>query len=262
MYNDYLLGSGNCVMFVQHMENCSWSEALSILNERYELGYLCYVNKTSRYQHKPVITNFKPLHKIEKWIDIKIRPWERCDMEYWSKYEITLATLQYFNVYPIQKFWINNIPFKTNPLAYAYYYEDRVFKIYQPESNSYKWVTNIKKPEIYQGATQLEETGDVLFITSSLKDVMVLYEAGFSAIAPHTEHQILSDALFSHYSSKWDLVTVLYDNDSAGILHAKKMTEKFGIKSLILPESDTKDPSDFVEKYDLTTLKEWILNNI
>jgi hypothetical protein len=51
---------------------------------------------------------------------------------------------------------------------------------------------------------------------------------------------------------KWDLMVILYDNDEAGILHADKMVKKYGIKSLILPESDTKDPSDFVKKYDLS----------
>lgn len=262
MFNDYLLGSGNCIMFVQRMENCTWWEALCILNERYGLGYRGSSKKKTSYTHKPIITNTKVLDKIEKWIDIKVRPWEVYDRDYWSKYEISLYTLQFYNVYPIQRFWINNMRFNVDRLAYAYYYEPRVFKIYQPWSQDFKWVSNIKNSEIYQGYHQLPEQGEILFITSSLKDVMVLHEAGFNAVAPHTEHQVLSEALFSHYSSKFELMIVLYDNDNAGIKHAKKMQEKFGLKYLVLPESDTKDPSDFVEKYDLETLKQWILNSL
>jgi len=262
MYNDYLLGSGNCIMFVQRMENCTWWEALCILNERYSLGYGATVKKKSGYTHKPVITNTKVLDKIEKWIDIKVRAWEIYDRDYWSKYEITLSTLQFFNVYPIQRFWINSMRFNVDRLAYAYYYEPRVFKIYQPNSTDFKWVSNIKTPELYQGHYQLPDTNQLLFITSSLKDVMVLHEAGFSAIAPHTEHQILSDSLYQQYSKRFDAIIIFYDNDEAGITHAKKMQEKFGLKYLVLPESDTKDPSDFVEKYDLETLKQWILNSI
>lgn len=258
MYNDYLLGSGGCIKFVQQMENCSFYEAMCIINERYNLGYPNKITKKSNYTHKPVITNTKIVDKVEKWIDIKVRPWEIYDKEYWSKYEISSGTLEFFNVYPVQRFWINNMLFNVDRLCYGYYYEPRVFKIYQPNKSDFKWISNIKHPELYQGHHQLPEKGEILFITSSLKDVMVLHEAGVNAVAPHTEHQILSDDLYQQYSKDWNAIIVFYDNDEAGITHANKMTEKFGLKSLVLPESDTKDPSDFVEKYDLETLKQWI----
>jgi hypothetical protein len=210
------------------------------------------------------ITNKKIEKKEEVWISILERTWQQHDKEYWSQYEITRNTLEYFDVKPISKFFMNQYTYNAHKHSYAYYYEPNVYKIYQPylTVKTGKWWSNIKNPELYQGVNQLPDEGELLFITSSLKDVMVLYEAGFSAIAPHTEHQILSEVLFSHYSSKWDLVTVLYDNDEAGILHADKMVKKYGVKSLVLPENDTKDPSDFVKKYDLETLKLWIQQSI
>lgn len=262
MFNDYLLGSGDCVHFVRRMENCSYMEALGILNDRYKLGYNSSKKRTSKYTHTPIITNTKIFNKIEKWIDIKIRPWNLSDKEFWSKYEITLGTLEFYNVLPISRFWLNSSVFNADKLSYAYYFEPNVFKIYQPYSSNFKWLGNVKKPEVYQGSNQLTESGEILFITSSLKDVMVLHEAGYSAIAPHTEHQILSNDLFTYYNSKWDAIIVLYDNDDAGITHANKMVDKYGIKSIILPEEDTKDPSDFVKKYDLESLKEFIKHSI
>jgi hypothetical protein len=263
MFNDYKLGSGDCFKFVAMMENCSYYDAMVIVNKRYNVNFRHKrTNISSLYTKPPLITNTKVLEKEEVWIDINIRAWELHDREYWSKYEISLSTLTYFNVFPINKFWINGQSFNTDKIAYAYYFGDRIFKIYQPYKIQGKWWSNIKDKERYQGYDQLPDSGDILFITSSLKDVMVLYEAGFSAIAPHTEHQILSEGNFIHYSQNWELMTVLYDNDDAGILHAKKMQEKFGLKYLLLPESDTKDPSDFVEKYDLSTLKKWINNQL
>lgn len=266
MYNDFKLGSGDCIKFVSIMENCTYSQALGILNVRYNLGYQMskYHKANSIYTKPPVLYNKEVIPKEDVWIDIKIRDWDIRDKEYWSQYEITLDTLTYFDVYPIKRFWINDKVFNVQPLAYAYYYNDRVFKIYQPQLDvkSGKWFSNIKNKEEYQGSNQLPDSGEILFITSSLKDVMVLYEAGYSAIAPHTEHQILSEGLFSYYQSKWDLMTVFYDNDEAGQLHANKMVNKYGIKSIQLPEEDTKDPSDFVQKYDLNSLKEWICQNI
>lgn len=262
IHNDYKLGGGDCIKFVSIMENCTYAQALGILNTRYKLGYRTskYHKANSIYTKLPLLYNKDVIIKEDVWIDIKIRDWNQLDKEYWSQYEISLDTLTYFDVYPIQRFWINDKVFNTQPLAYAYYYDDRVFKIYQPtlDVKSGKWFSNIKNKDEYQGSNQLSDSGYILFITSSLKDVMVLYEAGYSAIAPHTEHQILSEALFSHYQSKWDLMTVFYDNDEAGQLHANKMVNKYGIKSIQLPESDTKDPSDFVKKYDLETLKLWI----
>ncbi len=265
IFNDYKLGGGDFIKFVSLMENCSYKEAMSILNKRYNVN-LIDLNKpiSSTYTKPPLITNKTVEKKSETWINIIPRKWQLHDKQYWSQYEISKATLEYFDVSPISKFFINQYGYKAHKYAYAYYYEPSVYKIYQPYLlvKDGKFWSNIKNSEIYQGVNQLPDSGELLFITSSLKDVMVLYEAGFSGIAPHTEHQILSEGLFSYYKSKWDLMIVLYDNDEAGILHANKMVDKFKLKSLVLPESDTKDPSDFVKKYDLSTLKDWILNNL
>lgn len=264
VYNDYKLGGGNVWTFVGYMENCDFFQVLGILNTRYNLGYRTgnRHKRNSKFNKTPIIYNKTITPKQEIWIDIKLREWELYDKEYWSQFEISYSTLEFYNVFPISRFWLNNTVYNVDQYAYAYYFEDRVFKIYQPYLITGKWFTNIKNKEIYQGVNQLPDSGEILFITSSLKDIMVLYECGFSAIAPHSEQQMLSEALFMHYSSKWDLMIVLYDNDDTGILRSDKMVEKYGIKSIILPESDTKDPSDFVKKYDLETLKLWITQQI
>lgn len=265
IYNDFLIGSGNCIRFVTIMENCSYDEALSILNKRYNLQLIDFNKVTSKYNHQPIISN-KTIHtKPEIWISIKVRDWQLYDKEYWfDRYEITGSTLQYFDVYAISKFWINQHCIIADKHAYAYREDTNVYKIYQPyltTSNGKFW-SNIKNKEIYQGHDQLPDRGEILLITSSKKDVMVLYECQFNSVAPHTEHQILSEELYYEYSNRFDVIIILYDNDNAGTTHANKMVDKYNLKSLVLPDSDTKDPSDFVEKYDKKTLKEWILTQL
>lgn len=265
-FNDYKLGGGDCIVFVSFMENCDYKSALSIINQRHRLGLIDYIKaKSNIYTHKAINTDTVIQPKSDVWISIKVRNWLPHDKEYWNRrYEISGSTLMYFDVYPIDKFWINQFWYNADKYGYAYRFDTNVYKIYQPflPSGRGKWWGNIKNKEIYQGHDQLIDNGELLFITSSLKDVMVLYEAGYSAIAPHTEHQILSEELYNHYSNRFDMIVIFYDNDSAGILHANKMVERYEVKSIILPESDTKDPSDFVEKYDLETLKLWISEKI
>jgi hypothetical protein len=255
MYKDFRLGSGNCVMFVQKMENVTWHEAMNILNERYDLRYMNTKTK-SKFNNPVTISTKKFKTKQSVTIQIRLRKWEIYDKEYWfNKYEIKRSTLELFNVFPIQRYIINGMEIKSERLSYAYYFEPNVFKIYQPYNigKMGKWISNIKNTEIYQGEMQLADiSGEILFITSSLKDVMVLYEAGYCAIAPHTEAQLINHdkEIFTRFKH----VIVFYDNDEPGIEYA----EKTGLPYITLPDEDTKDPSDFVEKYSIESLKEFI----
>jgi hypothetical protein len=262
-FNDYKLGGGDCITFVQWMEKCDYKTALHILNKRYNLGFVSFGNN-SKFTHEPTKTNIIPKLKEELWISIKKRNWEAHDKDYWSQYEISRSTLDKFNVIPISHFWLNQWYYIADKYSYAYRFDKNVYKIYQPylKTGKGKWWSNIKDKDIYQGYNQLSYTDRYLFITSSLKDVMVLYELNYSAIAPHTEHQILTEELFDYYQQRFSEIIILYDNDEAGQLHANKMVDKYNLKSLVIPDEETKDPSDFVKKYDLNSLEQWIIQSI
>src|SRR5690606_26460777 len=177
IYNDYLLGSGECIGFVSRMENCTFNEALSILNKRYKLNLIDFnSNVISKYNHKPIITNKEITNKPPTTISIKLRDWQLHDKEFWyNRYEITRSTLDYYNVYPISRFWINQYRYNADKYAYAYREDINVYKIYQPylSTDNGKFWSNIKNKDIYQGYDQLPDRGEILFITSSKKDVMV-----------------------------------------------------------------------------------------
>ena len=147
--------------------------------------------------------------------------------------------------------------------SYAYYLgkeEDRqIWKIYQPlESRERKWFTNANKHHV-QGHAQLPRTGDGLFITSSHKDIIALRKLGFFAIAPSSESTPLDEGLIEEYKERFGHLTLFYDNDEQGIKSAAKHAELYGCKSMTVPiMSQTKDPSDFVEKNGYDELKKVI----
>lgn len=65
-----------------------------------------------------------------------------------------------------------------------------------------------------------KQGGDLLVITKSLKDVMCLYEYGITAIAPCSENEFLTDTQYQKVKSKFKHITLLWDNDYAGVSNA------------------------------------------
>ena len=142
------------------------------------------------------ITNNTVLHstkEIEKnnetVIGVVRQDWTNIDKNYWSQFGITLNTLKKFKVSSIKYYLCNGIVksiYKDENPMYAYKVYDH-FKIYKPLADKYtKWRNNLTENDI-QGYEQLPKNGDLLIITKSLKDVMVLYEMGYNAISPSSE---------------------------------------------------------------------------
>ena len=91
---------------------------------------------------------------------------------------VTIPTLNSFNVTPISYFWLDDSIIKADTRAYAYGEKKdgmTSYKIYQPNSKSMKWLSNVDKT-IHQGYTNLPASGELLIITKSLKDVMSLHD--------------------------------------------------------------------------------------
>ena len=90
--------------------------------------------------------------------------------------------------------WINDSFFheysKYDPI-YRYREKGNRIKLYRPFANKwFKWRTNMSGG-ILEGWDELPETGNMVIITSSKKDVMSLYAAGFTAIATRSESSLL-----------------------------------------------------------------------
>lgn len=73
-----------------------------------------------------------------------------------------------------------------------------------------------------------------LFIVSGLKDLMVMYEMGFNAIAPTSETSMIDNEIIDNLKQYFTLI-VLYDLDMTGIKSSIKQMIKYDCHLFILP---------------------------
>jgi hypothetical protein len=257
LYTDFGQGSYRCIDYVMAKYNISYIEALHRINSDFSLGLSTTIpyNVAGGVYIPP--TTYGKVHFKEKKptvIKIKSREWRSVDKDFWYKrYSITSKVLESFNVKPISHFWINDEIFVADTCSYSYdfYWKPdlTIFyrKIYQPYSTKLKWISNGGK--VCQGEGMLPKEGDLLIITKSLKDVIVLYLLGFTAIAPVSETSFLPSNYFLKQRERFKKVLLFYDSDSTGLAKAKEFSEQYGIDYRYIPlEYKAKDISDFVEK--------------
>lgn len=103
---------------------------------------------------------------------------------------------------------------------------------------------------------QLSVSGKLVFITSSLKDVMVLHELGFAAIAFSSEaiptkgeNAAFVRKVIQHLQSRFETVILFMDNDVAGKEYTEKLKRTYRIDAVLIPDGFPKDISDFHKKY-------------
>jgi len=262
-FNDFYEGGGNCFEFVKKKYRCTYKEALHVINRDFNLKLTSSTSfelsqTLNNIAKKPVVTNYVPKPKSSVKIKVITRNWLQRDFDYWYlKYHISFKTLEKFDVYPITAFWMGLQRFYVNQLAYAYFFDPGVFKIYQPllEVGQGKWYTNLDVDTKWHGYKQLPETGDILFITKSLKDVMVLDEIGYNAISPHNETPNIPDKVIENLKKRFKKIYVYYDNDKTGVMNSTKICNRYGFDYVNNPSEYPKDPSDFIELYGEEKLK-------
>jgi len=186
---------------------------------------------------------------VETKITISRKPFSYIDMNFWWQFGIGFETLKKFNVYATSKFFVNSIEkakyTKELPI-YAYKVFDK-FKIYRPLSPKIdKWRGNLSLLDI-QGFEQLPESGELLVITKSLKDVMTLYELGYNAIAPSSETADIPEIVVTNLKSRFKRITMFYDRDKTGMSFTRKAVAKYGFDFIFINKKHkTKDISDLV----------------
>lgn len=255
--------------YIMRKYGVNFMQALCMINRDFELGLgstyprskLPMSGSAPGVSYNVDIAQFSTAPTV---LRIKARKWQAKDGEYWKhRYGISLDTLRKYKVVPIERYWYSgkkgHSMIITDFHAYAYfcgYMEDgrESWKIYQPYSNKDKWMSNVPGKYL-QGYDELPWVGDLLIITKSLKDVMVLDQMGYNAIAPHGENFAISEELMSTIRNRFERVVILYDNDGPGMRAAASLAQKYELECVFLPEG-TKDVSDFVESYDYEGLDE------
>lgn len=206
-----------------------------------------------------LVNDTPKLVKVKSNIKVIVKPFSLIDYEYWNQYYISLTTLQFFNVKAVSHVYLNKrdkhyvFEYKNNQPLYSYRFFKNAceyLKIYNPYSPTKegKWLTNVGS-DCLQGYDQLPETGDILFITKSLKDVMAFYELGYSAVGLQAETNKMSKKSFDELTNRFKRVILLLDNDDQGYTSTCEFLLTYDIEFFFIPTE--KDISDYVKKHGL-----------
>lgn len=197
----------------------------------------------------------------ETVIGVVRQDWTDVDKQYWSQFGITIDTLKKFNVSSIKYYLCNGIVkaiYKdTNPM-YAYKVYNH-FKIYRPLADKYtKWRNNLTEIDI-QGYEQLPESGNLLIITKSLKDVMCLYEMGYTAISPSSESTFIPDKVLKQLKKRFKRILICFDRDASGVKNMRKISLKTGLNGFLVHKKyKSKDISDAIKNNGFEEIKRWL----
>lgn len=194
-------------------------------------------------------------------IGIVRQDWTDFDKQYWSQFGITKETLTKFNVSSIKYYLCDGIVkgiYKDENPMYAYKVYDH-FKVYRPLADKYtKWRNNLTPYDI-QGYEQLPEKGDLLIITKSLKDVMCLYEMGYTAISPSSESTFIPDKALNQLKKRFKRILICFDRDGPGVKYMRKISLKTGLKGFLVHKKwKAKDISDAIKLNGFEAIKNWL----
>ncbi len=182
------------------------------------------------------------------------------------QYGISLQTLQFFNVKACSHVYLNKgdkhyvFEYRNSHPLYSYRFyknNNEYFKIYNPYSDTKegKWLTNVGS-DCLQGYDQLSHTGDILFITKSLKDVMVFYEMQYSAVGLQAETNKLSKKSWDELSNRFKRIILVLDRDDQGYTSTGDFLLEYDVEFFFIDK--TKDISDYVKNYGLDKAKKLI----
>jgi hypothetical protein len=244
----------DCFTYIMKKYNLSFQQALGLVSNDFNLGL--QKPKESIIKSNVCVNNScctDLLHeKRDTEIKVKYRNWTKNDVLFWNGlYHIEKETLNLYKTRPIKYSFLNGKFYIAPKLSFASLIDiensRNIYKIYSPFTIQ-KWICNCKSHN-FLGYNQLPWVGDLLIITKSLKDVMVLYQYGYPAIAPQGENVPITEEFMTLLKKRFRRVVLFYDNDEAGIKAAKKIVNKHKVENIILPVTDAKDISDYVKDF-------------
>ena len=258
-FKDHSTGVGGDIFnFLQLLFNCTFYEALMQINKDFNLDLQHSGEYNSLIKHKGYTTTRSYVPKAGTTIKVKVRPWNNVDKKYWAKYNITRIILGLYKVYPLQRAYINDKGVyyysRFNP-GYCYQFckdENYTYKIYKPLGEKGKrWYSNTDS-SVLQGWDQLPAKADILILTKSLKDVMVLHSLGYASISMQNEISSVKENVMQQLRERFSTIYVLQDFDYAGVKGTNQLRKKFtDLKYFFIQDFSTrrnglKDISDYI----------------
>jgi len=217
---------GDCFDAVQRMFGCSFNDALSKIASDFNLG------GNIDLEPAPILERVEEIPKV---IKIKSKQYSESDASYWKQYGLTGSTIAKYNVKCVEYAWLDDViiySYDESDPCFAYKFGTE-FKLYYPLRANYRFLNTYKG---LQGYTQLPKFGDVLVITKSLKDVMLLHQYDIPAVAPSSESSIISKDEWIEFNLRFDKIISLYDFDLTGVRSANKMKRLYGITPIMFTD--------------------------
>lgn len=208
------------------------------------------------------------IHKSNSILEVRTRKWFDYDMEYWNSYGISREWLEFGDVYPISHILItrDNITKIIPAEKLAYVYVERKdgkvsLKVYQPKSQRLKWLSK-HDSSVWDLWSRLPDRGDTLFITSSRKDALCLWEnTGIPSVSLQGEGYVPKEKVINQLKQRFGRVIIFFDNDydkdeNHGHIYASRLSGMFDLDMVEIPsEYKSKDPSDLFKNHGAKTFR-------
>lgn len=259
----------NCFEMCKLHYSCNYSQALTHIDNDFNLNFsienLLFSKKTGIFLENKIKSTDNDTGKIlsvehkpiYKFIYQEFQSW---DITFWKRFRYTKDLVEFMKIKSVNRVFIDSKLFSCsdqyNPI-YTYSDNHGEFKLYQPYSSKFKKWRTIRP--ILEGY-DLIKPSKILFITSSYKDVGVLRLLGFESFAPpsETSYHIIYEHI-EELKKIYKYIYVFHNNDETGKYFSMKLTRELGLYYINIPNSlKPKDPSDFVEEYNLKELRELI----
>ena len=152
------------------------------------------------------------------------------DTKFWKRFGIQKETLKFFNTRQVES--VNG---RRHQKSFIYLLQnEKKYRVYSPDSiKKYKFWGNMNKMDVY-GWEQLPESGELVIITKSMKDIMALYECGISAIAFGSETITPRKDIIDELKKRFTHVIILYDNDEEGVKQSNRIKSVHGIRNVFM----------------------------
>ena len=245
---------GKCMSFenvVMEKYKCNYHEALKIIAK--DFGYI------SNAPVKKQAIKIQPKFEGDKqtFIQSEIKDFSEAELKWWGSFGVTKDILNKFKVYSCKTVFLNGSVYaqstQHSPI-YGYYFGKKEnieqWRIYIPKRREFRFIGNVSTKTV-QGYKQLPESGKLLVITKSMKDVCLLSTLGIPAVAPNSETQFVSDKMLDELRGRFKNIVLLYDSDITGVHFMNKIRKQHRdlIVCMIPRKYGAKDISDFYQKY-------------
>jgi hypothetical protein len=254
LLKDFKLGTFNIWQFLQQKYGLTFVETLQVVDHDFNLGLSTKnsLEKAATMEYFGIANNRKVEVAQSAKLPIKKRKWKLIDKHYWAGFGLSLEFIQECDIIPLQNYWVNDelvYWFSIYDPAYSIEFGRGKRKIYRPLAEKFKWITNAGH-DVVQGDKLLARTAEVLIITKSYKDVLLLRTLGYEAVAPQSETVFIPSKKYEDYEKRFQLKYILWDNDETGRLFSDKFATLHGLTPIFVPEeSKEKDISDFRKAY-------------